>query len=546
MSIYSDVWPQVRLEDLVIDMQPGFAQSPNDANTGTPQLRTNNVSPTGGLDLTDLIRVKLPVRNQENCLLQPGDIIFNNTNSVEWVGKTAYFAQSEAFTFSNHLTRIRVDESRIDAQFLARYLHYLWQVGFSRSRSHQWVNQAAIDQLTLALFNIPLPPLLEQQQIVEILRQAEEVRELRKRAEEKSRKIYQSLFKYHFGSGMPTEKYPATIKLKELLKVPLTSGYSPSEVDDTNLGTAVFTLSAITDYGLDETQVKYTSEKNLIGKGDDLEKDDILISRSNTNELVGRVARYKGVPFPVIYPDLMIRIRLKNPKDSAYVENVLRSEAMTALIQRKARGTSGSMKKISQGDIDDFDILWPSEEARQTFTKQLELVDRQLEVFTAAAKDLDTLLQSLLAHAFSGQLTEKWRERHRGELQAIGPGLRIDLEREREKRRQGRQLAWIAAGEPRTALRTELSEGQEAILQALSNSHRYMTAQMITDDVSLPLHVVRESLRLLRDTGLIQEVELPGRAGWREMTYITAFRRILASDVVLTDDIKLLREEMSL
>ena len=50
-------WPRVALETIAADMQPGFACQPTGDPSGIPQLRTNNVSPIGGIDLSETKRV---------------------------------------------------------------------------------------------------------------------------------------------------------------------------------------------------------------------------------------------------------------------------------------------------------------------------------------------------------------------------------------------------------------------------------------------------------------------------------------------------------
>ena len=92
-------WLRVRLEDIAIDMQPGFAMQPHREEVGTPHLRTNNVSEDGRLDLSS-IKMVMPSKDQiEKYSLAPGDILFNNTNSPALVGKTAFFNDGGQFLF---------------------------------------------------------------------------------------------------------------------------------------------------------------------------------------------------------------------------------------------------------------------------------------------------------------------------------------------------------------------------------------------------------------------------------------------------------------
>jgi type I restriction enzyme, S subunit len=162
-------WPFVRLGYLLKDLQPGFAQRPDPARFNAPQIRTHNVSREGEINMTGVKSVYATDDEIRKFGLKKGDVVFNNTNSPELVGKTAYFDLDDLVVISNHMTRIRVNRDLVDAEYLARYLHYLWLKGKSRDLAKQWVNQAAIDQAALSGFQIPLPPLPEQQRIVSIL-----------------------------------------------------------------------------------------------------------------------------------------------------------------------------------------------------------------------------------------------------------------------------------------------------------------------------------------------------------------------------------------
>ena len=169
-------WREVLLSDVIESAQPGFAQRPGEEDEGsTPQIRTHNVSPDGRITLEGIKHVTVADGDPERYRLLPGDVVFNNTNSEEWVGKTAVFDQHDGiFVYSNHMTRIRGRRDLLLPEFLATYLHFLWSVGYSRNRAKRWVSQAGIDAPTLLKFKLPVPPLPEQQRIVEVLREANE------------------------------------------------------------------------------------------------------------------------------------------------------------------------------------------------------------------------------------------------------------------------------------------------------------------------------------------------------------------------------------
>src|SRR5262245_24814221 len=110
-------------------MQPGFACQPTDDLGGLPQLRTNNVSPDGRIDLAEVKRVPRAAAEINRYALSPGDILFNNTNSPALVGKTALFEEQGDYVFSNHMTRIRIDRRLGEPSYVARFLHWSWAQG---------------------------------------------------------------------------------------------------------------------------------------------------------------------------------------------------------------------------------------------------------------------------------------------------------------------------------------------------------------------------------------------------------------------------------
>ena len=207
-------WRSVSLEDIATDMQPGFACQPS--LDGIPQLRTNNISPDGRLDLSEIKRVPATKVQLAKYQLTPGDILFNNTNSPDLVGKTAFFDLSGEFTFSNHMTRIRVSSTVADPRYVARFLHWAWVQGAFRALVTQWVNQAAINRSQLASVTIPLPPLSEQRRIVEILDQADHLRRLRAEADAKADRILPALFIEMFGDPASNPKSWPVQALAEL------------------------------------------------------------------------------------------------------------------------------------------------------------------------------------------------------------------------------------------------------------------------------------------------------------------------------------------
>lgn len=118
-------WAMARLADgLVTDVQSGFACGRHNRDgEGIAHLRPMNVSEAGAIDLRNLRFVSAGEADREERLLQNGDVLFNNTNSPELVGKTALYTLDEPRAFSNHMTRVRCDRRVLLPDFCAMFLH---------------------------------------------------------------------------------------------------------------------------------------------------------------------------------------------------------------------------------------------------------------------------------------------------------------------------------------------------------------------------------------------------------------------------------------
>jgi type I restriction enzyme S subunit len=159
-------WRWVKLGEVIQEALPGFACGKRAGPDGFIQLRMNNISTHGQIDLSSILRVPATQDQVEKYKVVPGDVIFNNTNSVELVGKTALFNEPKGtFLYSNHLTRLRSIPEVLEASFLASWLQLQWYQRVFEITCNRWIGQAAVQREKLLDFKIPLPPLPEQMRI---------------------------------------------------------------------------------------------------------------------------------------------------------------------------------------------------------------------------------------------------------------------------------------------------------------------------------------------------------------------------------------------
>ena len=165
---YGAKWPLVDIRDIAIEIKAGFACGmSNIESKGVPHVRPMNITDGGMFTWEGMKSIsEAELQGREHYELRPGDILFNNTNSKELVGKTCRITQELRGGFSNHITRIRVLKSTCDPGFLALSLHHAWRRGAFLARANKWIGQAGINLSSLSTFQIPLPPLEAQKEIV--------------------------------------------------------------------------------------------------------------------------------------------------------------------------------------------------------------------------------------------------------------------------------------------------------------------------------------------------------------------------------------------
>lgn len=164
-------WRWVPLREVLGEAQLGFASGARDPS-GALQLRMNNVTNRGQLDWSSITRVPVDPDTLAAYRLHPGDVLFNNTNSTDLVGKTALFeGHEEPVVFSNHFTRLRTSPDKLSPAFLAFWLQFQWRQRVFASICNRWIGQSAVQREKLLSLEIPLPSCDEQKRIAAILSQ---------------------------------------------------------------------------------------------------------------------------------------------------------------------------------------------------------------------------------------------------------------------------------------------------------------------------------------------------------------------------------------
>lgn len=175
-----------RIDGICDLITTGFAAGRQDQafdyESGVPHIRPLNFDTYGQLSLANTKFVPRESVSAVNWLVG-GEVLFNNTNSTDQVGKSAVFAFDQPCACSNHVTRMRPLPGN-HPEYIASVLNALRQLGYLGLLSTNFNNQAGINTATLRQLRIPQPPQEIQQAIAaEIARRRQEARRLRTAAE---------------------------------------------------------------------------------------------------------------------------------------------------------------------------------------------------------------------------------------------------------------------------------------------------------------------------------------------------------------------------
>lgn len=391
---------QIRLDELLVRRKDSIeVQDHNSYKRVT--IKTN------GLGIS--VRDELPgtkIRTKRQFIINAGQLLLSKIDARNGAFGIVPESCDRAIITGNFWT-FDVNAEKLDI----RYLNYLTKtpsfVEFCIRASEGTTNRRYLREHLFLAQRIPLPPLAEQRRIVARIEalagKVEEARRLRETAVAQTGALLATYVTELLS------QFSVSDKLGSVLNGKPRNGWSP-RCDNAEDGTPVLTLSAVTGFHYDELAFKRTSLPTSPDGHYWLKKGDLLITRSNTLELVGHAAIYNGNPSPCIYSDLMMRVpideSLANPR---FVHWWLQSVPVRDYIKQFAKGTSPTMKKISQQTV--VNIPFPVKVPRKRQEELVAELDRlqskvlrlrQMQAQTQA--ELDALLPAILDKAFKGAL----------------------------------------------------------------------------------------------------------------------------------------------
>ena len=269
-------------------------------------------------------------------------------------------------------------------------------------------------------YTIPLPPFAEQQRIVDriesLFAKLDEAKQKAQDAlggfETRKAAILHKAFtgeltaKWRKEHGVGMETW-SSCKLIDILVEKPRNGYSPKPVDYVTACKSM-TLSATTTGVFKPEFFKYIDEEIPENSHLWLTPGDILIQRANSLEKVGMSAIYTGAEHEFIYPDLMMKLTVKEPNNKHYIDYYLKTDEILNYFRSNATGTAGNMPKINQKVVSETPLILPETQEQAEIVRLLDdLLAREQQAKEAAEgvlEQIDLMKKAILARAFRGEL----------------------------------------------------------------------------------------------------------------------------------------------
>ena len=397
-------WRVVKLERIIKEIKNGFASGKRD-DDGIVQIRMNNVTTDGHLIFDSFLKVPIP-ENINEFLLKENDLLFNNTNSIDLVGKSTIFKNvSFPCTFSNHFTRFRFSDEVLP-EWVLFYFITLWKKGFFRSVAIRHVGQSAVQTKYLTNLKLFLPPLSEQKKIAEILSAVDQAIEKVDEAIEKTQRVKKGLMQELLTKGIGHKEFKDTeigripkeweiVRISDI-SLDLIGGGTPSTSNsDFWNGDIAWMTSAHIDGREIKNGQRYITKEGLKNSATNLiPKDNLLVA---TRVGIGKVALNKiDIAISQDLTGVVINQKLAIP-DFIYWNLVNNAKRLKALAQ------GSTIKGVLREDLGKIKLSIPSLSEQKRVAEILGTIDGRLELLRKRKERLERVKKGLMNDLLTGK-----------------------------------------------------------------------------------------------------------------------------------------------
>jgi type I restriction enzyme S subunit len=311
--------------------------------------------------------------------------------------------------YTNEAIAALVPRPGID--LIPKYIFYALKTIDYLALCHGAVKGKCLNRASLSRIPVPYPPLSEQMRIVEMLDQADALRKNRAEADAKIEQILPALFYKMFGDpAMNTKGW----KIDSLDNGGATVRYGlgqPPQAD--SKGVPLIRATNISRGHISNKHMLYINPddvpKNRIAF---LSADEVIVVRSGayTGDVAQITEKWDGA---VAGYDLVVS------PGTNFIGEYIESYLLSPHIQNNYFGNlkaRAGQPHLNAAQVSATPTLRPPKELQIKFAKQIHTIRKVKSDIVRVDEKINSLFNTILYRAFSGDLTAKWREAHMKEL----------------------------------------------------------------------------------------------------------------------------------
>lgn len=294
------------------------------------------------------------------------------------------------------------DKRVIDTNYLYYYLKSKKEYVNSLGRG---VAQNNINMSMLRKFEVPVPAIDDQKQIVDVLEKANSIIECRKTELQRLDDLIKARFVEMFGDPVANPMRWPVKKLKELV-VQVNSGNTPKGGSEVYVdeGITFFRSQNVWKDRLEMNDIAYIDEETHASmRRSSLKHGDILMTKTgriNTeNSSLGRAALYLGEDDAANVNGHVYFIRLKPSVNNRFILRILVSNEYRDLIRNVCVGGIDK-RQLNKDHIEEFPIICPPDELVDEYIALVEQVNKYKSVVQKSLDETQTLFDALMQQYF--------------------------------------------------------------------------------------------------------------------------------------------------
>ncbi|WP_224984484.1 restriction endonuclease subunit S [Geomonas agri] len=397
-------WKRVTLKSVCNTFIDGdWIESKDQSEDGIRLIQTGNVGLGYFKDKESKKYITEETFNRLNCTeVIPGDILISRLPDP--VGRACIVpAMPQRCITAVDCTIVRVDPHKI----VSAYLNYVLNTSKTLANVSMYLTgttRGRISRTNLEKIEIPLPPLETQHKIVSVLDEADNLRKLRKQADDKMKELIPALFDEMFGDPVNNPKGWEIKKLEDITTTIKNGLFKrPHEFGE---GTPlVNVVDLFSGYQVDLKRLNRVTasaeelEKYYVGNG------DLFFCRSSLKkEGIAKCSVAEGIAEPTVFECHTIMARIdKQAVNPKWLAIQLNHPGVRAYII--ARSQTSTMTTVGQKDILAQKFIAPPREIQDSFIEKVNDLEAVVMKQANSITHLDSLFNSLMYRCMNGEIS---------------------------------------------------------------------------------------------------------------------------------------------